>query len=76
MFGLNVTQTMLDAADDALLDSARMVVEARGGVAERIGGVELVLISKHRIIIVDGGDDTTFEWEHGKGVIFPMIGDG
>lgn len=52
MFGLNVTQTMLDAADDALLDSARMVVEARGGVAERIGGVELVLISKHRFDLI------------------------
>jgi hypothetical protein len=30
----------------------------------------------HRIIITDGGDDTTFEWEHGRGVIFPEIPDG
>jgi len=27
------------------------------------------------IIITDGGDDTTFEWEYGRGVIFPRIAD-
>jgi hypothetical protein len=24
-----------------------------------------------KIIITDGGDDTTFQWEYGKGITFP-----
>jgi hypothetical protein len=52
MFELIVDQTTLDSADDALLECVRSVVDARGGVAERIGGVELVLISKHRFDLI------------------------
>jgi hypothetical protein len=34
-----------------------------------IGGDHRPHINK--IIITDGGDDTVFQWEHGKGVTFP-----
>lgn len=25
----------------------------------------------HRIIITDGGDSTIFEWQYGKGIVYP-----
>jgi hypothetical protein len=34
-----------------------------------IGG--RILGTTARVIITDGGDYTTFEWQHGKGVVFP-----
>ena len=26
-----------------------------------------------RIIITDGGDSTCFEWQHGRGIVFPKF---
>jgi hypothetical protein len=26
-----------------------------------------------RVIIIDGGDCTNFEWRHGEGVVFPRV---
>jgi hypothetical protein len=47
-----VSQAMLDTADENLLACVRTVVEARGGIAERVGGVELVLLSKYRFDLI------------------------
>jgi hypothetical protein len=47
-----VSQAMLDIADDHLLECVRTVVEARGGIAERVGGVELVIITKYRFDLI------------------------
>lgn len=52
MLGLIVDQTMLDAADDKLLECVRAFVEARGGVPESVGGVELVLVSARRFAVL------------------------
>jgi len=47
-----VSQSVLDVADDHLLECVRSMVEARGGIAERVGGVELVLLSKYRFDLI------------------------
>jgi hypothetical protein len=52
VLGEIVSQAMLDMVDDHLLECVRGVVEARGGIAQRVGGVELVLISKYRFDLI------------------------
>lgn len=49
-------------------EAMRMALSCIESVSARIGITQ-------RIIITDGADDTTFEWEHGHGVIFPRIAD-
>lgn len=52
MLGLIVDQTMLDAADDALLQCVRDVVDLRGGLTEGVGGIEVVRISARKFYLL------------------------
>lgn len=52
MHGPIVDQTMMDAADDGLLESVRTFVESRGGITESVGGIELVLISTRKFSVL------------------------
>lgn len=46
------TQTTLDVADDTLLESVRAFIEARGGMTESVGGVDLVVVSARRFAVL------------------------
>jgi hypothetical protein len=59
------------ARDTEWVDAATAVDRARritDSIGARLGVVRCV-------IITDAGDDTNFEWTHGKGVTFPPLGD-
>lgn len=45
-------QTTLDAADDSLLESVRAFIEARGGITESVGGVDLVVMSARKFAVL------------------------
>ena len=47
-----VTQEGIDAADDMLLEGVRAFLEARGGLPEVIGGIEVVMISERRFSVL------------------------
>lgn len=47
-----VSNAVIDAADDKLLECVRTFVESRGGLTESVGGVELVLVSKGRFCLL------------------------
>lgn len=49
---------------------AETAMRAVVGLVRSIGGK---LGTTARVIITDGDDFTTFEWVHGKGVVFPVV---
>jgi hypothetical protein len=51
----------------------KTAVDTAKALTESIGG--RILGTTARVIITDGGDYTTFEWQHGKGVVFPTEAD-
>jgi hypothetical protein len=55
-------------------DQVRFVtVEEAMRVAERLTrNVGARLGTTRRVIITDGGDDTVWEWQHGKGITWPL----
>lgn len=53
------------------VDPETAVLKAKA-LTESLGGR---LGTTARIIITDGGDFTTFDWQHGKGVVFPTEAD-
>lgn len=47
-----VDQSVLDAADELLLEAVHAFVEAHGGVPERVGGVDLVHVSTRKFYVL------------------------
>ncbi len=53
--------------------SAEAAVYQAHGLCHSIGAT---LGTTAKVIITDSGDYTVFEWQHGKGVVFPPRPDG
>jgi hypothetical protein len=67
-FNVDGTHGYLEPRFVTAEDAARMARDHSESASARLGLVT-------EIIITDGFDDTVFEWKHGKGVTFPMVGD-
>lgn len=50
--------------------SAQEAVEASRHYVTSVAAQEGIVV---RVIITDGGDNTNFAWEHGKGIVFPPV---
>lgn len=45
-------------------EAVRVAIQTARSVGARIGTTK-------RVIITDGGDFTAWDWQHGKGIVFP-----